>query len=80
MWNVLENGYLDPHAMTRIDFSKERGRVSYNQFPELLLSCVSMRILWENCFPIVVIEKRDYSSNQCGATTQRAIMQKKCAI
>lgn len=32
MWNVLENGYLDPHAMTRIDFSKERGRVSY-QFP-----------------------------------------------
>ena len=28
MWNVLENGYLDPHAMTRIDFSKERGRVS----------------------------------------------------
>ena len=33
MWNVLENGYLDPHAMTRIDFSKERGRVSYNQFP-----------------------------------------------
>jgi hypothetical protein len=33
MWNVLENGYLDPHAMTRIDFNKERGRVSYNQFP-----------------------------------------------
>ena len=33
MWNVLENGYLDPHAMTRIDFSKERGRVSLGQFP-----------------------------------------------
>ena len=33
MWNVLENGYLDPHAMTRIDFSKERGRVSRDQFP-----------------------------------------------
>lgn len=82
MWNVLENGYLDPHAMTRIDFSKERGRVSYNQFPLLLYYLVSMRILWENCFPIVVIKKRerDYSSNQCGATTQRAIMHKKCHI
>ena len=27
IWNVLENGYLDPHAMTRIDFHKERGKV-----------------------------------------------------
>ena len=52
MWNVLENGYLDPHAMTRIDFSKERGRVSYNQFPLLLLSCVYedfMGKLFSNC-------------------------------
>lgn len=27
MWNVLENGYLEPHANTRIDFNKERGKV-----------------------------------------------------
>ena len=28
MWNVLENGYLEPHANTRIDFHRERGKVS----------------------------------------------------
>jgi len=28
MWNVLENGYLEPHANTRIDFNRERGKVS----------------------------------------------------
>lgn len=28
VWNVLENGYLEPHANTRIDFNKERGKVS----------------------------------------------------
>ena len=53
MWNVLENGYLDPHAMTRIDFSKERGRVSYNQFPLLSLSSLVyedfMGKLFSNC-------------------------------
>ena len=27
MWNVLENGYLEPHANTRIDFHRERGKV-----------------------------------------------------
>jgi len=27
MWNVLENGYLEPHANTRIDFTRERGKV-----------------------------------------------------
>lgn len=27
IWNVLENGYLEPHANTRIDFNKERGKV-----------------------------------------------------
>ena len=27
MWNVLENGYLEPHANTRIDIYKERGKV-----------------------------------------------------
>jgi len=41
MWNVLENGYLDPHAMTRIDFSKERGRV-YIDSP-IILNGVCLR-------------------------------------
>ena len=27
MWNVLENGYLEPHDNTRIDIYKERGKV-----------------------------------------------------
>ncbi len=27
IWNVLENGYLEPHNVSRIDFNKERGRV-----------------------------------------------------
>ena len=27
MWNVLENGYLEPRANTRIDFHRERGKV-----------------------------------------------------
>ena len=31
MWNVLENGYLEPHANTRIDFHRERGKVSMRQ-------------------------------------------------
>ena len=30
-WNVLENGYLEPHANTRIDFHKERGKVSWKK-------------------------------------------------
>ena len=29
MWNVLENGYLEPHANTRIDFHRERGKVRH---------------------------------------------------
>jgi hypothetical protein len=28
IWNVLENGYLEPHNISRVDFNKERGRVS----------------------------------------------------
>jgi hypothetical protein len=27
IWNVLENGYLEPHNVSRVDFNKERGRV-----------------------------------------------------
>jgi hypothetical protein len=27
VWNVLENGYLEPHNISRVDFNKERGRV-----------------------------------------------------
>jgi len=32
VWNVLENGYLEPHNVSRIDFNKERGRVSMKHF------------------------------------------------
>ena len=28
MWDVMQNAYMEPHAATRIDFHKERGKVS----------------------------------------------------
>ena len=38
LWNVLENGYLEPHANTRIDFNRERGKV---RFPPWVFRIVS---------------------------------------
>ena len=47
IWNVLENGYLDPHAMTRIDFHKERGKVRIMKAEPF--SGVSEKVLTQKC-------------------------------
>merc|ERR1719410_569550 len=72
MWNVLENGYLDPHAMTRIDFSKERGRV-YIDSP-VILNVVCLR--WKG---YINLEKLDgvggMKFDEDSARIEDAIMQ-----